>query len=268
MAGIIAAIKGNGVGVVGVAAGNVNLFIVRIFDNRGNFAYSSDIVDAARRCRTGGANIINMSLGSARRPSKTEKRALDELAMQGVLILGAAGNGGTSACFYPSAYPSVVSVGAVDQSGTVWRSSGRHVQAELTAPGVGIRSTSNPTYASRTGTSSAVPHVSGVAALIWSHHPTCSAAQIRDVLACSALDLGTPGRDSAYGYGLVQARAALDRLNAGGCNVCTGFVSLPTCGSHSKEPKCPQGTRCSCGGKRNVSGFIEFEGMVVVNQLA
>ena len=67
------------------------------------------------------------------------------------------------------------------------------------------------------GTSMATPHVAGVAALVWSYFPNCSAAQIAGTLTKSALDLGVPGRDDDTGYGLVQARAAYDRIAALGC---------------------------------------------------
>jgi len=72
-------------------------------------------------------------------------------------------------------------------------------------------------YASYSGTSMATPHVSGVAALVWSYFPNCTAVQIRDSLDKSALDLGDPGRDIHYGFGLVQAKAAHDRINTMGC---------------------------------------------------
>jgi subtilisin family serine protease len=70
-------------------------------------------------------------------------------------------------------------------------------------------------YAAYNGTSMATPHASAVAALVWSHHPGCSAAQVRKALSDSALDLGDPGRDAKFGFGLVQAKAALDRLAVG-----------------------------------------------------
>ncbi len=62
------------------------------------------------------------------------------------------------------------------------------------------------------GTSMATPHVSGVAALIWNNAPDCSAADVRDAMAQTAEDLGDPGRDNAYGFGLVQALDAQNKL--------------------------------------------------------
>jgi len=73
-------------------------------------------------------------------------------------------------------------------------------------------------YALFDGTSMATPHVSAVAALVWSYFPKCSASQIRSTLDKSAQDLGAPGRDPYYGYGLVQAKAAYDRIRTMGCN--------------------------------------------------
>lgn len=70
-------------------------------------------------------------------------------------------------------------------------------------------------YAFYDGTSMATPHVSGVAALVWSHNTLWTNQQIRDALAATAQDLGAAGRDSTYGWGLVQAKAALDHLTGG-----------------------------------------------------
>ncbi|MFA0809804.1 S8 family serine peptidase [Microbulbifer epialgicus] len=67
------------------------------------------------------------------------------------------------------------------------------------------------------GTSMATPHVAGVAALVWSHFPNCSNTEIRAALTATAEDLGVSGRDNAYGYGLVRAKAAYDYLETNGC---------------------------------------------------
>lgn len=72
-------------------------------------------------------------------------------------------------------------------------------------------------YGLMSGTSMASPHVAGVAALVWSHYPQCTNAQIRSALAATAEDLGDAGRDTSYGFGLVQAKAAVDYLAQYGC---------------------------------------------------
>jgi serine protease len=71
-------------------------------------------------------------------------------------------------------------------------------------------------YEAWDGTSMAAPHVSGVAALVWSAYPGLTNAQIRSALTGTALDLGPAGRDNSYGFGLVQAKAALNALSGSG----------------------------------------------------
>lgn len=71
-------------------------------------------------------------------------------------------------------------------------------------------------YAYYDGTSMATPHVAGVAALVWSANPAWTNAEVREAMAVAAEDLGAAGRDNAYGWGLVQAKATLDVLNGGG----------------------------------------------------
>ncbi|HEX5755325.1 MAG TPA: S8 family serine peptidase [Arenimonas sp.] len=71
-------------------------------------------------------------------------------------------------------------------------------------------------YAYLDGTSMATPHVSGVAALVWSAKPTATAAEVRAAMTSTALDLGSAGRDTSFGYGLVQAFDAIDALVNGG----------------------------------------------------
>jgi subtilisin family serine protease len=74
-------------------------------------------------------------------------------------------------------------------------------------------------YAYFDGTSMATPHVSAVAALVWSYFPSCTGAQIRSSLGKSAMDLGPVGRDVKFGFGLVQAKAAKDRIASRGCGL-------------------------------------------------
>lgn len=72
-------------------------------------------------------------------------------------------------------------------------------------------------YAFFDGTSMATPHVSAVAALVWARNQNCTASQLRTSLNLSAKDLGAAGRDNSFGYGLVQAKAADDRIKSLGC---------------------------------------------------
>lgn len=93
-------------------------------------------------------------------------------------------------------------------------------------------------YEAWSGTSMATPHVSGVAALVWSNFPTASNQELRDALTGTAEDLGAPGRDDSFGYGLVRAQAALDDLASG-----------PTCTpTEGPETSCSDGQDNDCDG--------------------
>jgi subtilisin family serine protease len=81
------------------------------------------------------------------------------------------------------------------------------VTSELLSPASG--------YEAWDGTSMATPHVAGVAALIWSFNPNLTNLEIREALTATALDLGVAGRDNLFGYGLVQAKDALQFLGGG-----------------------------------------------------
>lgn len=72
-------------------------------------------------------------------------------------------------------------------------------------------------YAYLSGTSMATPAVVGVAALVWSNHPSCSGTEIREALKATALDGGAAGKDEYFGYGIVQAAAADTYLTTNGC---------------------------------------------------
>lgn len=73
-------------------------------------------------------------------------------------------------------------------------------------------------YAFFDGTSMATPHVSAVAALVWSYNTTCTATQIRNLLNATARDLGAVGRDTSFGYGLIQAVPAANVTKSGRCS--------------------------------------------------
>jgi serine protease len=95
---------------------------------------------------------------------------------------------------------------------------GQYLVANKLGASATVKSTLDKTasgYESWDGTSMATPHVSGVAALVWSANPSWTVGQIRDALQKSALDLGAAGRDNSYGFGLVQAKSAWEFLGGG-----------------------------------------------------
>ncbi|MGL5326366.1 MAG: S8 family peptidase [Aeromonas sp.] len=231
VAGTIAAVGGNDMGVVGVLPNqSVPLHIIKVFGANG-WAYTSNLVGALNACKQGMSNrgftrmVINMSLGGSV-PSKTEEQAFNQAYSQNVLSVAAAGNAGNTSKSYPASYSSVVSVAAIDANKQLAYFSQRNDQVELAAPGVSVLSTVPTGYAYYSGTSMATPHVVGVAALAWSQRLECSNDQLRQTLRSSAQDLGAVGRDNSYGYGLVQASAAADRL-ALGCGPGTGGSGKP-----------------------------------------
>jgi subtilisin family serine protease len=122
--------------------------------------------------------------------------------------------------------------------------------AALTSGTISTVTVLDGNYAFYDGTSMATPHVSGVAALVWSQDPTCTNVEIRNALAGTALDLGPAGRDVAYGYGLVQAAAASDAILPGGGFACGGGGG--SCELGQTGDACTANSQCcsdSCGGK-------------------
>jgi len=133
----------NDLGVIGVSPGKVNIYMVKIFDNAGEWvskAHASDLIAAARTCADNGAQIISMSLSGTNKSGK-EKKAFDTLYAQGILSVGAASNDGIDEYHYPASYDSVISVAAIDSSYTAADFSQYNDQVELAAPGVGVLST-------------------------------------------------------------------------------------------------------------------------------
>jgi len=222
VAGTIAAIGGNDRGVAGVIRnGELNLHIVKVFNNAGNWAWASSLIGAANECVDNGSTIISMSLGGPSY-SLAQENAFEKMYNDGVIIIAAAGNNGSSNYSYPASYNSVISVGAINRDKTLASFSQRNNQVDLVAPGVNVRSTfPGEKYRSFSGTSMSTPHVSGVAALVWSHFPSKTAQEVRQALELSAEDLGSPGRDNKYGHGLVNAKGALNLLEGGCLPVCT-----------------------------------------------
>ncbi|HLA80735.1 MAG TPA: S8 family serine peptidase, partial [Thermoleophilia bacterium] len=215
--GIVAAVAGNGIGVVGVAP-EADLYAVKVLDQNGS-GYLSDIIEGIRwiigtRSDANPDNdiqVINMSFGTTT-DSWLLEDALIDAESAGIMLVAAAGNSGPAegTVLYPAAYASVVAVGATDQQDAVAGFSSRGGQVELSAPGVSILSTvANAGYEAYSGTSMASPHVAAAAALILQAFPSASTVEVTVKLAAYAEDLGPYGRDSGYGFGLVRPDLSL-----------------------------------------------------------
>lgn len=149
---------------------------------------------------------------------------LQALRAIGILPVFAAGNGGPApdTSYSPGNNPSAFAVGVTGNNGVIYGISSRGpsncggsagVFPELTAPGVNITTTDlGGFFTTQTGTSMSAPHVSGGIALLLSAYPTTSVTQQEDALRYSALDLGSPGPDDTYGYGLLDLFAAFQWL--------------------------------------------------------
>ncbi|MCB0168547.1 MAG: peptidase S8 [Anaerolineae bacterium] len=206
VAGTVAACTDNSVGVSG-SAPNVRLMPVKVLGSTGSGSYSN-VADGIVFAADNGAKIINLSLGGSAN-STTLMNAVQYAYNKGVLIVAASGNANTS-IYYPAAYSQVMAVGSTD-SGDV-RSSFSNYGSDLdvVAPGEFIYSTLPGWYGYSSGTSMASPHVAGLAALIWSAEPSLTHDEVRQSIRDTADDLGNIGYDSYYGYGRINAWAALE----------------------------------------------------------
>jgi subtilisin family serine protease len=206
-AGIIGAMD-NDIGVIGVAP-EASLCGVKVLDSGGRGSYS-DVIAGIEWSVNNGMQVISMSLGGDSH-SQALQDACDAAYDNGVLLVAAAGNDGwwRDSVDYPARYDSVIAVAATDSNDNrpYWSSQGPAV--ELAAPGVSIHSTYwNNIYATKSGTSMACPHVTGAAALVMASDPPLSNVAVRERLQTTADDLGAPGRDALYGFGLVDAAEA------------------------------------------------------------
>lgn len=204
-AGTVAA-RINGSGVVGVAPA-AYLYAVKVLPGAGPGQWSWLIAGIDWAMKKKGPKILSMSLGGGGAP--TALKTMCQTAWnKGVLLIAAAGNTG-GAVGQPANFDSVVAVSNISSSNVIAGSSSRGPEVELCARGVNVLSTvPGGGYGTKTGTSMACPHVSGAAALAWSSHRYTDNVTIRRLLAWTADNLGTPGRDDLYGYGRVDAEQA------------------------------------------------------------
>jgi len=216
--------------------GKFQLVIGKALDDSGSGTLSG-VLDAVQSCVDKGAKVISLSLGGGGYSQTTDEFYSNLYENDGILFVAAAGNGGSSSKMYPASYPALMSVAAIDSSKNKASFSQYNDQVEISAPGVSVKSSlPEDKYASWSGTSMATPHVAGVAGLLWMHFPECKNYQIRNVLAATAMHLGsTDGCDNQYGYGLVQAKDAYELLAEGNCGGNIG-TNEPTGGCEQLYP--------------------------------
>ncbi|WP_440954619.1 S8 family serine peptidase [Methanosarcina sp. Mfa9] len=230
VAGTIAQSTNNGYGVAGVAY-DCTIMPVKVLDAEGSGTLQQ-LIDGIYFAADNGAQVISMSLGFSPGyyPGPALDNALEYAYDNGITIVAAAGNDGTGTVGYPAAYDKCIAVGATKYDGTLAYYSNYGSALDVTAPGGDSTVDQNgdgygdgilqntfdgdPTkfnFWFFQGTSMATPHVSGVAALLIANGSS-TPEEVRTAIEQSAKDKGEPGWDQYYGYGIVDAKAALDYM--------------------------------------------------------
>lgn len=205
VAGILGAAKGEG--FRGVAP-EAELVPLRCFTDKSGelepvIAAIYDAVDEFH-CR-----VISLSFGQ-REDSAQLREAVAYALSQNVVVVAAAGNSGSGDLYYPASYEGVIAVSAVDRGGILAADAQHNPAIGLCAPGVKVTGPApEGGYIQRSGSSFAVPFVSGAAALLLSADGDLTPAEIREILFRTAADRGEPGWDRQYGWGILDVEAAL-----------------------------------------------------------
>jgi len=226
VAGTIAQTTNNHLGTAGIAFG-AKLMPVKVLAKNGS-GWDSWIASGIMFATDHGAKVINLSLGGPGDDAVLHD-AITYAYDRGVTIVAAAGNEDSTFLGYPAGYNTeVIAVGATRFDGQLAPYSNYGPDVDLVAPGGDmsmdqngdgrgdgiLQQTFGPNpskfgYYFYQGTSMATPHVAAVAALVRAAHSGYTRDQVRAALQSTADDLGAPGKDNLYGWGLVDATAAL-----------------------------------------------------------
>ena len=213
---------GHGTGIAGIIAGNgetgiygvnpnVALYSVKIMDEK-NCATLSRVVRGIYWCIENDMDIINMSFGTLTYSQVLEKAIQDAYAA-GILLVGAAGNDGQDTVEYPAAFSEVMAVASTSPDAKLSDFSNSGEEVDIAAPGEKIRVASffDGNVVTH-GTSVAVPHVVGVASLLWEKDLSKSNEFIRQLLIQSAKEIEGTGEcgllDANYALGIYDSFAA------------------------------------------------------------
>jgi subtilisin family serine protease len=234
VAGTIAAVGNNHLGVVGVAYG-AKVMAVKALDSNGS-GFDSNLSTAIHYATDRGADVINASWGGFGK-SQTVSDAIDYAGNLGVIFVAAAGNSSDDAGrYWPAGDPQAITVAASDSNDALAYFSNFGSKIDVAAPGVDVLSLQaagtalgpqvSPGYVRLSGTSMAAPHVAGVVALILVQHPAYTTEDVRQVLRTTATDTGAPGYDNLFGYGRLNALGAVTLSN-----VLKAKITFPVSGS-------------------------------------
>ncbi len=212
VAGIAGALGNNAAGVAGVNWG-VTLQSVKVLT--GCSGVETDCGEGLIWAADNGANICTMSLqyytGIA-----FFNDAVNYAHDAGLLLIAATGNNQGRNVAYPAKFENCMGIGATTNEDTIAGFSNYGPEVDVSAPGENVYATYYPnTYAYLSGTSMATPHTSGLASLIWSYNPNLTNEDVRDILMQTADDLGPAGWDERYGWGRINAFAALQLAPTG-----------------------------------------------------
>ncbi|MGA7800132.1 MAG: S8 family serine peptidase [Gammaproteobacteria bacterium] len=228
VAGVIGAVTNNGIGVASIAPA-VHILPVRVTNDSQGLASTYAIAQGLIWAADHGAKVANISYNVS--GDTLVQNAAAYMRSKGGVVVVAAGN--SNADLGIADQPDIITVAATTSSDTKasWSNYGGAV--DVSAPGVGIWTTRRGgTYAGVSGTSFASPATAAVAALVMSANPALSPDQVQSVLENSAVDLGAAGRDPYYGYGRVDAAAAVRlALATGGSDAQPPAVSITTPGN-------------------------------------
>ncbi len=204
---------GTNLGVIG-AAPEASILAVSVGFGQGAVDSDEQIAEAVVWAVDQGADVINMSLtrNTLDWPESWDE-AFRYAAENDVVVVAAAGNrgSGTVEVGAPATMPGVLTVGGVDRSGAAsWNASAQGITIGVAAPSerlVGV--TPDGRVVSWAGTSGATPIVAGIVALVRAAYPELDAANVINRVVATARDAGPPGPDFSYGYGYVDASAAV-----------------------------------------------------------
>jgi subtilisin family serine protease len=208
--GSVAATGNNGLGVAGMMW-QAKVLPIKITPNAEGYAYLTDMYEAVTYATNKGAKLINVSFGGA--GTDTMNSAGKYAKERGSLLFMAAGNSNIDPGYRD--YTSFVTVGATDENDNRASFSNWGNYIDVVAPGVSIATTTmGGGYAYVSGTSFSSPITTGLAGLLLSVNPNLTPAEIETTLFTTAVDLGIVGNDTIYGYGRIDAAAAVASVSS------------------------------------------------------